>query len=326
MIKIIEQHGLCAAPVDINLDSCSLRCDLLEHAITPRTRAILVAHLFGSRMDMEEIVIIARRHNLYLFEDCAQAFAADGYHGHPGSDVAMISFGPIKTATALGGAIFSFRSDMLRDALKISQTKYPIQSQAQFLRQVLNYSLLKALSCRLPYSIFTTLCRLLGFTHDHIISNYVRAFAGNELLQKIRYQPAYALLALLARRLRRYTPARLGPRIKASVLTLTFLPENLTKGRYAKHHSHWIFPIQCQRPDQLVSHLWQKGFDATRGGSKLYAVPADDDLKTGAMAAHRVIERIVYLPVDSGASTAELRRLAETVSSFESVNSNTSPI
>jgi dTDP-4-amino-4,6-dideoxygalactose transaminase len=317
MVSIIERHGLRAVPVDIDPESCSLRCDLLAQAITPRSRAILVAHLFGSRMRMEDITEIARRHHLYVFEDCAQAYAADGYRGHPRSDVAMFSFGPIKTATALGGAMFTFRDSRLCGSVKKLQRQHPVQSRRFFLQRVLKYSLLKALSYRLPYSIFTASCKLLRTTHDRMISGAVRGFAGGDLLRKIRYQPSYALLALLERRLRLYTPEHLEPRIGAARLASSYLPGVPIVGRHASNHSHWVFPIQSKQPDRLVRYLWGEGFDATRGASSMYAVPAAGEGRADAAEARRMMDQVVYLPVDSGALAADLRRMADAVLRFE---------
>lgn len=317
MVSIIERHGLRAVPVDIDPQTCALRCDLLAQVITPRSKAILVAHLFGSRMEMEGVAEIAQRHKLHLFEDCAQAYAADGYRGHPRSDVAMFSFGPIKTATALGGAMFTFRDSRLCGSVKELQGQYPVQSRRLFFGRVLKYSLLKALSYRPPYTLFAASCRLLRTTHDRIISGAVRGFAGGDLLRKIRYQPSYALLALLERRLRRYTPEHLRPRMDATRVASSYLPGISIIGRHARNHSHWVFPIQSKQPDRLVRHLWNEGFDATRGASSLYAVPAAGDHRTDAAEARRVIDHIVYLPVDSGALAADLRRMAEALLRFE---------
>lgn len=156
MVTIIEQHGLRAVPVDIDPADCAMRCDLAEAAITPRTRAILIAHLFGSRMDMTDIIALARRHKLLIFEDCAQAYAADDYRGHPGSDVAMFSFGSIKTATALGGAMLTFRDASLCSAIRQMQRGYPVQSRWLYLRRIIKHACLKALAYRLPYTTAAT--------------------------------------------------------------------------------------------------------------------------------------------------------------------------
>ena len=75
MVRIIESHGLVPVPVDLEPDDLSVDVESLERAITPRTRAILVAHLFGTRQNLDPIFEIAQRHELFVAEDCAQAFA-----------------------------------------------------------------------------------------------------------------------------------------------------------------------------------------------------------------------------------------------------------
>ena len=125
MVRIIERHGLVAVPIDLDMASLSIRAELISEHVTARTKAIVVAHLFGSRMAMEPISAAARRHGLLVIEDCAQAFAADGYRGSAQSNVSLFSFGPIKTATALGGALLRVSDAGLRAAMLASQRKYP---------------------------------------------------------------------------------------------------------------------------------------------------------------------------------------------------------
>ena len=124
MVRIIEAHGLVPVPVDLDPDTLAVDQESLDRAVTPKTRAILVAHLFGTRQPMEPILELARRHGLFVAEDCAQAFAGRHYTGHPETDVTMFSFGSIKTATALGGAMLCVRNkDVLR---KMRECRRPI--------------------------------------------------------------------------------------------------------------------------------------------------------------------------------------------------------
>ena len=86
-----------AVPVfaDIDEDSYCLNPAAVEAAITERTKAILVVHIFGHPADMDPILDIARRHNLPVIEDCAQAMGAK-YKGRPVGtfgDLACFSFG-----------------------------------------------------------------------------------------------------------------------------------------------------------------------------------------------------------------------------------------
>jgi dTDP-4-amino-4,6-dideoxygalactose transaminase len=64
--------------VDINPKTCNMDPALIEAAITPKTKAIVPVHLYGQPAEMREIARIARKHNLYIVEDNAQALGARG--------------------------------------------------------------------------------------------------------------------------------------------------------------------------------------------------------------------------------------------------------
>ena len=97
-----------ARPVPVEVDEATANLDpaLIEAAITPRTRAIVVVHLYGQPADMEAIAAVARRHGLRLFEDAAQAHGARHRGRRVGSlgDAAGFSFYPGKNLGALGDA------------------------------------------------------------------------------------------------------------------------------------------------------------------------------------------------------------------------------
>ena len=69
MVRVVEEHRLVAVPVDLDIDRMAPDLELLERAITPRTRAIVVAHLFGARIPLEPVLHIARRHGLRVIEE-----------------------------------------------------------------------------------------------------------------------------------------------------------------------------------------------------------------------------------------------------------------
>ncbi len=95
-----------AAPVLVDIDPLTCNIDPLkiEAAITPRTKALMPVHLYGSCADMDPIIDIARRHNLTLIEDAAQAHGAEYKGRRAGSmgDLACFSFYPGKNLGAYG--------------------------------------------------------------------------------------------------------------------------------------------------------------------------------------------------------------------------------
>ena len=97
-----------ATPVFVEPDIRTYNIDpaLIEAKITPKTKAIMPVHLYGQPCDMDPILAIAKKHNLYVLEDCAQAHGAT-YKGKViGSfgDAAGFSFYPGKNLGALGDA------------------------------------------------------------------------------------------------------------------------------------------------------------------------------------------------------------------------------
>lgn len=98
--------GATPVPVEPNPATYNLDPALLEAAITTRTRAIMPVHLYGQACEMDAIMEVAKRHNLYVVEDNAQSQGATYRGGITGSfgDVNATSFYPGKNLGALGDA------------------------------------------------------------------------------------------------------------------------------------------------------------------------------------------------------------------------------
>jgi dTDP-4-amino-4,6-dideoxygalactose transaminase len=100
----ILQAGARPVFVDVDERTHTMEPELLEAAITPRTRAIMPVHLYGRMADMAAIMDVARRHDLPVIEDCAQAHGARQGGRMAGSIGACgcFSFYPSKNLGALG--------------------------------------------------------------------------------------------------------------------------------------------------------------------------------------------------------------------------------
>jgi perosamine synthetase len=318
MTRILEEHGLVPVPVDLDMRTLAVDLDSLARAVTPRSRAILVAHLFGSRMPLEPVLIAAREHGFFVIEDCAQAYCADDYRGNRECDVSLFSFGPIKTATALAGGLLRFRDRSLRDRVEERQAGWPVQGRGRFLTRICKYSLLKLLSYRPVFSLFYQGCRIAGASHDAVISGSVRGFAGPDFFGRIRQRPSLPLLALLARRLKG-DGRGIEDRAALARLAIGLMPSVERPGDQAPWHTHWVFPIQEDEPEMLIPSLWARGFDATRGASSLCVVdPPKDRPETEPSRARRAFSRLLYLPVHPGLRRRDIERLARAVQEIKS--------
>jgi dTDP-4-amino-4,6-dideoxygalactose transaminase len=75
--EVIALLGLVPVMVDVDADSFNVSVEDIEKAITPKTKAIVPVHLYGQSADMESIMNLAHKHNIFVVEDNAQAIGAD---------------------------------------------------------------------------------------------------------------------------------------------------------------------------------------------------------------------------------------------------------
>ena len=105
-ILSIVDNGLQPVLVEPDITTYNINPKLIEQAITPKTKAIMVVHLYGKLCEMDSIIAIAKKHNLKIIEDCAQSHGAKYKQQLSGSfgDYAAHSFYPTKNLGALGDA------------------------------------------------------------------------------------------------------------------------------------------------------------------------------------------------------------------------------
>ena len=111
----VELTGAKAVFVDAEADTGNIDIAAIESAITTNTKAIVVVHFLGMPVDMIPVVALARKHKLFVMEDCALAIGArfDGIHAGVHGDVGVFSFYPVKhMTTAEGGMIITRDADL----------------------------------------------------------------------------------------------------------------------------------------------------------------------------------------------------------------------
>ena len=107
--------------VEVNEDDCLINPDKIEEKITDKTKAIIVVHLYGQCCEMDKIMDIAKRHNLKVVEDAAQAHGATYKGRKAGSlgDIAEFSFYPGKNLGCLGdGGCITTNDKKLADKVR----------------------------------------------------------------------------------------------------------------------------------------------------------------------------------------------------------------
>ncbi|CAA7621644.1 lipopolysaccharide biosynthesis protein RfbH [Magnetospirillum sp. UT-4] len=114
------QYGLVPVFLDVHLPTFNMDMSRLEEAVGPRTRAIMLAHTLGNPFDLDAVMAVAKKHDLWVIEDCCDALGAT-WRGKPVGgfgDIGTLSFYPAHHITmGEGGAVFTDRP-LIRRAME----------------------------------------------------------------------------------------------------------------------------------------------------------------------------------------------------------------
>jgi CDP-4-dehydro-6-deoxyglucose reductase, E1 len=114
-VNPIIQFGAVPVFVDVDLQTHNINADLIEAAITPKTKAIMLAHTLGNPFNLDKVMELCRKYNLWLVEDTCDALGAT-YNGQlvgTFGDIATLSFYPAHHITmGEGGAVFTNNSEL----------------------------------------------------------------------------------------------------------------------------------------------------------------------------------------------------------------------
>ncbi|CAJ1452663.1 unnamed protein product [Effrenium voratum] len=339
MVQLVEAHGLQPVGVDPPSPQRMLP-QSLKPLVTPKTKVLVLSHLFGTVHRCENLLREAKELDLLVVEestDCAQSFLGAmepsrrslaapwpmGFRGH-GADVSLFSFGYIKTLSALGGGVAWVQNASLRQRMQQLQQGWPVRSRAQRLWTVLRAFVFKAFLTPCLYGFLESLVTTLGFDFDRVIVAWTRGFTK---LEYIRQRPSVPLLETLLWRLQsQHKAAFEDSSLQSSVARRRGLAKQMLAAGLGAEvvslgdgaNSWWLLPILCDNPRQVAQELLMRGFDATSTSTQLQRVQslASSATRSAALRAsdgEDFMNRVVYLPLDPDLAPSAARQLAEAV-------------
>lgn len=110
-------YGMTPVFVDVQLGTYNIDVSQLEAAVSPRTRAIMLAHTLGNPFDLDAVMALARKHDLWVIEDCCDALGSTWRGQHVGTfgHIGTLSFYPAHHITmGEGGAVFTSDDTLVR--------------------------------------------------------------------------------------------------------------------------------------------------------------------------------------------------------------------
>ncbi|RLF26824.1 MAG: hypothetical protein DRN01_03890 [Thermoplasmata archaeon] len=136
--KVAVLCGLKPVFVDVDPETLNMDPDDVERKITKNTKAIIMVHLYGVPCDIDRIVSIARKHNLFLIEDASQALGAFYKGKRVGSfgDATVFSFNFQKNLTTCGGGVVLTNNKVLYDKIRENINHLPYPSRIELIYRV----------------------------------------------------------------------------------------------------------------------------------------------------------------------------------------------
>lgn len=114
-VNPIIQNGLIPVFVDVTIPTYNVDVSALEEAVSPRTRAVMLAHTLGNPFDLDAVTAFTQRHGLWLIEDCCDALGSMYRGRHVGTfgDLATVSFYPAHHITlGEGGCVLTGKAKL----------------------------------------------------------------------------------------------------------------------------------------------------------------------------------------------------------------------
>ncbi|MFH1692508.1 MAG: aminotransferase class I/II-fold pyridoxal phosphate-dependent enzyme [Candidatus Omnitrophota bacterium] len=129
LVTLIKKKGFTVKLIDVEKDTFNMNCELLEKAITAKSKAIIATHIFGVPCNMLKIKSLARQHNIKVIEDCAHALGAEIENEKVGTlgDAAFFSFESSKLLNTFGGGMITTNSPVIASRAFNAVEKHPFK-------------------------------------------------------------------------------------------------------------------------------------------------------------------------------------------------------
>lgn len=299
VISVIKLLKLEPVFVDIRRDTFNINPDLIEKKISKKTKCILMVHLFGQPCNVAKITQIARKHNLRIIEDAAQACGTlyKGKKTGNFGNLAYFSFGLLKNFNTLGGGIITTNNKKFYDYIKKEISNYKTVTKFVLSKRLLLLNMLNILTSRIIYSNFTYYAlRFLSLLQKDFIYNF---FKRREPTYFDKFSKKYFYLfsefqARVGLDELKVLDKRNKARIKHAKSYITFLNKSKIQVPSYKDMQHIFlsYVFLAKNRDKLIRYFSEKGVYTSKGYANFYS-SKDYKTENGSFVA----KNIIYLPI-----------------------------
>ncbi len=310
--------------VDMNPQTYNIDLEDLERKITPRSRAVIVQHTFGIPAKVEEVRDLARRHGLFLIEDCAHALGG----AHRGRDLggfgdaAVFSFGRDKVISSVFGGMLVCRDDAVASHVALQHATLRGPSRRWVMQQLLHPVATNLLVLPLYFRAGLGKGALVGLQRARLLSRAVLPGekAGQRPKDWVRPLPG-ALARLAMNQLDRLSAMNAHRRSIASVYREELAEFALPEVEPADEPVYLRFPILTPNRDRVIADAYKRRVLL----DKWYETPvAPTDVDLMAVGYERgscpnvesACARVLNLPTHPRVTEDDARQIARLVNQY----------
>jgi len=331
LFAIVERfRALGIIPRFCDIEAHTLNVDpvCVEALIGPKSRVLLVTHMFGHAADMDALLSLARKHNLILLEDCAHALGTHIDRRHLGTfgRAAIFSFSVLKLVTTFGGGMIATNDDELAAGIRAALTQRTALSSLRGGWKKAATGMIMDLGTRaLPFSFgaWPTL-RLMRMVRPDVQQRMMtespqaeRSFDVSRAGTLHAFQSRLGLSQLA--RCEEFIAKRraVGAWLDAELPNIPQV-RLLDHDRFGTHNGLY-YGVLAERSEALCEYLFRRGIDCETSEYRNCAeLSIYQEFASACPVAHDVQRKILRLPNHPGLSARAVRRIAATIRRFYS--------
>jgi len=278
---------------------------------------MVLSYIFGARFMIDDIIKLAKKHNIYIIEDLAETFVTTEYNGHPEADLSLFSFGTIKYNTALSGALAVIRnSDVLYRKMKYILEQYPVQPTRTYVTKIIKiFGPMMGLNNPTVNKTIKQVSNAFDFDYKEYTVSLLRGFAKDgDFLEKFRFQVCTPLLANLAMRMQAFNNKQFAERMQNIKVGEDILLKGNVQvpGHQADFRSFWLFPIIVPNLQLCYKLLNERGVDAYLGATQLKVIdPPHGSKYPEADATREFFDKLLYLPIHKNVPPHAIEKICQ---------------
>jgi dTDP-4-amino-4,6-dideoxygalactose transaminase len=326
VVNSITQSG--AKPVFVDCeDDLNMKAGDLEKKISAKSKVLIIQHTFGLPADIEKLLAIAKKNNLFVIEDCAHSFGASlagkllGTFG----DIGMLSFGTDKIVSSVRGGALITNNQNLSEKIKIFQDQLPAPKLLRTIQHLIHLPVFyfgKEIYHLQIGKILLFVSQKIGIINKIIYDQEKRGEPVNFYPSKLANSLADILLSQLKdvdviNKHRKEIADYYDKNIKNNRFNLIWNNEKIK----SKNCIYLRYPVLIEQPEQILAFAKKKGIILGNWYNSVVAPLGIDLEKTKYVPgscpnAERLAKKTFNLPTDRNISLKDAERIVEILNNF----------